>query len=222
VRQVGKLGYEGVEFAGYGGLSADEITALLAETGLRVAGTHVGLAALEKDLEGEIDYCLAIGSPYLVLPWLPEELRGDVATISGRLNEFGRRCKERGLSFGYHNHDWEFTAGDDGYFMDRLLDATDPALVGFELDLGWAAYAGADPIAILRERSGRISLVHVKDFGRDGESVDVGEGVLELGSILPVAQEAGVQWYIVENDRPQGPSIESARRSLESLRAAVV
>lgn len=218
LRSVGRLRYEGVEFAGYGGLSADEMKALLAETGLQAAGTHVSLETLEEDLDAQIDYCLAIGCPYLVVPWLAPQLRQDVPSVAARLNDIGRRCKDRAITFGYHNHDWEFVRSDGATFMNRLLDATDPELVALELDIGWASYGGVDPIAVLRERTGRVPLVHVKDFGANRESVDVGEGTLDWRAILPVARQAGARWYIVENDEPSGPSVESARRSLEYLR----
>src|SRR5437870_2736600 len=161
LRRVAQVGYGAVEFAGYGGLAADEMKALLRETGLRAASTHVGLAAVEADLDHEIDYCLAIGCPYLVLPWLDQRWRGADAmrALAPRLNEFGRRCQERGVVFGYHNHDFEFARSDGHYLLDQLLNATDPALVVLELDVYWAAYAGADPATYLRQRAGRVPLV---------------------------------------------------------------
>jgi sugar phosphate isomerase/epimerase len=210
-----------VEFAGYGGLAADEMQALLRETGLRAASTHVGFAALDADLDHQIDYCLAIGCPYLVLPWLEPGRRGAEAmrALAPRLNEWGRRCRERGLVFGYHNHDHEFAQRDGAYVLDHLLDATDPALVVLELDVYWAAYAGADPAAYLRRRSGRVPLLHLKDMAADRGFADVGDGMLDLPGIFTAAEDGGARWYVVENDRPRMPSLDSARRSLENLRA---
>jgi sugar phosphate isomerase/epimerase len=220
VRQVAEIGYPGVEFAGYGGLDAAAMKSLLDETGLQAASSHVGLDRLEADLDGEIEYCLAIGCSYLVLPWLamdqrsPEQLRA----LAPRLNEFGRRCHERGLTFGYHNHDFEFASSDGQYLLDMLLDATDPALVALELDGYWAAYAGVDPAAYLRKRRGRVPLVHLKDMAADRTFTEVGDGTLDLPAIFAAAEEGGARWYIVENDRPAMPSLQSARRSLENLR----
>ena len=130
VRAVGQLGYAGVEMAGYGDLSAEQMTALLQEAGLRAASTHVALDRLESNLDAEIDYCLAIGCAHLVLPWLAPERRSpaEIRALAPRLNEFGRRCHERGVTFGYHNHDFEFARDGDTYLLDHLLDATDPAL----------------------------------------------------------------------------------------------
>src|SRR5919197_5544072 len=129
LRRVAQIGYTAVEFAGYGGLAADEVKALLRETGLRAASTHVGLAALDADLDHQIDYCVAIGCPYLVLPSLDPRWRGadGLRALASRLNECGRRCRERGVIFGYHNHDVEFARSDGRYLLDQLLDTTDPA-----------------------------------------------------------------------------------------------
>ncbi len=224
LRRVAALGYAAVEFAGYGGLASDAMTALLAETGLRAASTHVGLQALESDLAGAIDYCRAIGCSYLTLPGLPDDRRDAAAlrALAPFLDECGRRCREHGITFGYHNHDWEFAreGGADGSFLlDVLLDATEPAEVALELDVYWAAYAGVDPVAYLRGRSGRVPLVHLKDMAPDRGFTEVGDGSLGLRGVIEAAREAGARWYIVENDAPRLPSLESARRSLENLKA---
>jgi sugar phosphate isomerase/epimerase len=220
LRRVAQIGYTAVEFAGYGGLAADEVTVLLSETGLRAASTHVGLAALEADLDQQIDYCLAIGCPYLVLPSLDPRWRGadGLRALAPRLNEWGRHCRERGVVFGYHNHAVEFARSDGRYLLDQLLDATDPALVVLELDVYWAAYAGADPAAYLRQRAGRVPLVHLKDMAPDRSFAEVGDGTLDLPGIFAAAEDGGVRWYIVEHDRPSMPSLESARRSLQNVR----
>ena len=214
---------QAVEFAGYGGLSSSEITSLLRETGMRAASTHVGLTDLEADLDGQIDFCKAIGCSHLVLPWLPAESRGVefLRALAPRLNEFGSRCREQGISFCYHNHNFEFVTVENTLLLDVLLDATDPALVSLELDVYWAAFAGQDPVAYLRRRGDRVQLVHMKDMASTPERgfTEVGDGTLDLRSVIAAADQAGAQWFIVENDAPKMASLESARRSLANLRA---
>lgn len=223
LRRVAAMGYPAIEFAGYGGLSAANMVALLKETGLRVAATHVGLAALEQDIDAEIAYCRAIDCSYLILPWLPPDQR-DLDTfrrLAIRMNEFGQRCHEQGITFGYHNHDFEFAQTEGHYLLDYLLDNTDPSFVQLELDVYWAAYAGVDPATYIRQRAGRIPVVHLKDMTPDRHFTEVGDGILHLDSVYQVAKESGCQWYVVENDAPQMPSLESARCSLENLRRIV-
>lgn len=222
VRRVAEMGYPAVEFAGYGGLTAEQMVALLSETGLRAASTHVGLDALESDLDQQLDYCSAINCTHLVLPWLVPEYRTAEAfrAMAPKLNEIGRRCADRGISFAYHNHDFEFAAnGDEGKtLLDTLRDGTDAALVGFEVDVYWAAFAGIDPVELLGRYAGRVRLVHMKDLGADRGFAEVGDGTLDMRGICAAAETAGARWLIVENDAPRMPSLESARRSLENLR----
>ena len=220
MRKVAALGYKGVEFAGYGGLAAQEMKALLSETGMRAVSTHVRLEALEQDLAKEIAYCQEIGSGFLILPWLAPAMRTleTFRQLAPRLNTFGRQCKDAGITFGYHNHDFEFEQHNGETFMDLLLAHTDATLVKLECDVYWVAYAGVNPSAFLQQQAGRVSLVHLKDMTPERTFAEVGDGTLPITSIIEVARASGVQEFVVENDAPSMPSLESARRSLENIR----
>lgn len=50
--------------------------------------------------------------------------------------------------------------------IDVLMRETDPEYVGFELDAGWCAAAGFDPITFVQQYSGRVKLIHVKESSR--------------------------------------------------------
>lgn len=223
IHRVAQMGYAAVEFAGYGNLSSREMSALLADTGLRAAGTHIGLAQLEQDLERELNYCLDIGCPNLVIPILAPEWRNaqGFRTLAPQLNEIGQRCHERGITLAYHNHAFEFAQSDGQYLLDILLDATDPELVKLELDTYWAAYAGVDPLAYLQQHAGHVPLIHLKDMTAERNFTEVGDGTLDIEGFCSVAQEGGTRFYLVENDRPLIPSLESARRSLENLSSII-
>src|SRR5579863_861375 len=132
LRRVAEMGYPGVEFAGYGGLSEQDMTALLAETGLKVPGTHVGLDALNgEQLDASIGYCRAIHCPLLVLPSLPQAYRtlDGIRALAPQLNAIGQRCRDAGIEFGYHNHDFEFASIEGQTLFDQLLARTDPQFV---------------------------------------------------------------------------------------------
>ena len=70
LRHVAEMGYAGVEGGLYQGLTAETLKRLLDDLTLRTPATLTRLDALERDIDGLIDYCLTIGSPYLVLSWL--------------------------------------------------------------------------------------------------------------------------------------------------------
>lgn len=220
IRRVAQIGYPGVEFAGYGNLTSLEMSALLAETGLRAVATHLSLDALQdKRLDESIRYCLDIGCSIIVLPSLKEEQRTleGMQVLAPQLNAIGRRCQEHGITFGYHNHNFEFAQVHGRYLLDYLLEATDPSLVKSELDVYWVAYAGVDPVSYLQTHADRIALIHLKDMAADRSMTEVGKGVLDMQAIWDFAQARGI-WGIVENDYPQMPSLESARISLEYFR----
>jgi len=216
LRRVAAMGYAGVEFAGFGGLPEQEMQALLAETGLRAAGAHIGLVELtDKNLEVSLAYCRAIGCPSIVLPGLAPEFRTaeGIQALAPRLNAIGERCQQAGLAFAYHNHDFEFVHLDGRTWYDYLLDATDPALVKVEVDVYWAAHAGHDPLALLQRLGNRVALIHCKDQATDGAMTEVGQGTLDMQGMTAFAQQQGI-WAVVEHDHPTLPALESARISL--------
>ncbi len=217
LQRVSHIGYTGVEFSGYGNLTSGEMSALLAETKLKAVSTHLGLDALEnQQLRASIRYCKDIGCSYIVLPSLPKEWRTQegIRVLSPRLDAIGRQCQEHGITFGYHNHDFEFTRVDGVSLFDYLLQATDPSLVKIELDVYWAAYAGVDPVSYLQVLADRVVLVHLKDMAADRSMTEVGKGILNMQQICAFAQDRSL-WGIVEHDYPQIPSLESARISFE-------
>jgi sugar phosphate isomerase/epimerase len=219
LERVADIGYRAVEFAGYGGYSAPDLAALLDRTGLQAAATHVQLGPLREDLAAQIEYCHTIGCSYLVLASASQQERERGGEALGQeFNEIGTRCREDGITFGYHNHDFEFALESGRPFLERLLDATDPESVALELDVYWAAYAGVDPAEFLDRYRRRIPLLHFKDMAPDRSYTEVGEGTLDLAGLYAMAPSAGVRWCIVEHDAPTIPSLESARRSLINLR----
>ena len=53
----------------------------------------------------------------------------------------------------------------------------------------------------------------------DKTLTEVGNGVVDFDAIFAASEDAGVEWYIVEQDNWERPSIDSARISLENLKA---
>lgn len=222
LRRVAELGYQAVEFAGYGDLSASELRALLSELGLRPAATHaLKLEQSASELESSLTYARELGCTYAVIPWmgLARLTETPFATLVQEITALGQRCQAAGLHLVYHNHDYSFHRLADGHLLlDDLLAACDPALLALELDIYWAAYAGIDPLEYLHRQRGRVALVHLKDMAANREMAEVGTGTLDFSAIIAAAQAGGAQWFVVEHDHPTMPSLESARISLENLR----
>jgi sugar phosphate isomerase/epimerase len=221
LRAVASLGYEGVELFDLHGHDPAVVRRWLDELGLVACGRHAGLAAVETELEELAAECSVLGVDRLVLAWIEPPASTDAAKeMADRLTVVAGRATELGIEFGFHNHDGEVRPLDGGgSFLDELL-ARDKLFL--ELDLGWAWYAGVDPVALLDRARGRCPLVHVKDFaGRAGhEFRAVGEGEIDYERIIPAAIQAGVEWLLVEQDETDGPALEAVARSLAAVRVA--
>jgi len=107
-----------------------------------------------------------------------------------------------------------------------LLENTDPDAVWFEMDVGWVAAAGVDPIRVLRAHRQRFRLMHVKDieasttpnFAFKMAPADVGSGSLDWKTILPAGYDVGVRYYYVEQEPPfAGPRMDAARADYNYL-----
>ncbi len=220
LRKIADLGYKGVEFAGFGGFSAERIKDLLDELGLTPSGSHTDLKLLRENLEEVIEYNLTIGNKYIVCPFNTYESREDYIKAAKFYDECGEKIRARGLEFLYHNHGFEFTKVDGEYGLDIIFNSVKPENVGAELDLGWIFYMGIDPAAFLKNFKKRCPLVHIKDFLSVGERTftEIGNGLVDVKGIAAAAAEAGVEWLIVEQDVSNITSMESARINLENMK----
>ena len=227
LRAVAEAGYRAVEFAGTHGLATGELRATLDGLGLRAMGAHIALDRFLEDAGQAIAEAKELGCAYAVVPWLAPERRGSGAAtreLAGTLNRIGERCRAEGIALAYHNHEFEFDPlpDEDGKTMlDLLVEGTDPALVGFELDIGWVVVAGHDPLALMARLKGRVPLLHLKDLapGSDGADAPVGEGTIDWAPILAAPSTAGVNWYVVEQDKPADAlaDVATSLRNLERL-----
>ncbi|RIH90283.1 Inosose dehydratase [Calidithermus terrae] len=220
LEQVAAMGYEGVEFAGvYGGLNPGELRRFLDGLGLETAGLHVPLEQLEQGLDGQVALARALGTPYLVCPWLDAGLRGSEARwreLFGRLERLGKACRAAGVRLVYHNHEFEFEEKVGGRPAFDALFAAAPSLEA-ELDVAWAHAGGQDPAAYVRKYAGRLPLVHLKDL-KGRRTVELGRGEVPVEAAVRAAQASGVRWLLVEQDESARP-LESVRASLEWLRS---
>ena len=217
LREVARMGYEGVELFDLHGHEPDEVASWLADAGLVACGRHASLDAVESQLPELAAEARTLGWRRLVVSWVdPSELGPE---LMRRLTAAAPAAAAHGLELGFHNHDAEARPREGGAsFLDELL-AGDALFL--ELDLGWAWYAGADPLPLLGRARGRCPLVHVKDFHsrEPGAFAPVGDGAVGYERVVPAAVAAGAEWLLVEQDETDGPPLEAARRSLEAVTA---
>ncbi|HEY3832290.1 MAG TPA: sugar phosphate isomerase/epimerase [Acidimicrobiia bacterium] len=219
LREVADMGYAGVELAGFHDRSPGEVAALLQELGLAVASAHASSGDREH-FAAELDVFATVGCDTVVLPMLAPDQFAALDTIranADHLNELGAIARDHGMTFGYHNHFWEFTELDGKPALLHLFDALDPQTVA-EVDIYWAKVGGVDPAALVAEMGDRVRLLHVKDGPADeprSSMLAVGDGVIDVAGVLAAAPSA--TWHIVELDRCDGDMADAVRRSCEYL-----
>lgn len=221
--RVADAGYDGVQFSG--GVfepTPEAVLETLANTGLGVPGAHVGIDSLEENLEDTLETYSTVGCDSVVVPWLDASHFASAAMVdetAERLSTLGERLAVHGFGLHYHNHDHEFVDYGDRTGFDTLIDATADH-VGFELDVGWAATAGYDPVELLHRIGDRGSLVHMKDMDTTTESFrEIGEGDVDMQACADAARHIGAEWLIYEHDEPNDPiaSIDRGAEFLDTL-----
>ncbi len=218
LRKLKAIGLEYVEGAGsYGGGTPEEGKAILDDLGLKASGSHVGLDRLQHHLDEVIAEHKTMGIPFVIVPYLVEADRHDYTKLAGILTPIATKIKEHGLTLCYHNHDFEFQRFNDETGLEILYSKTNPNLVQAELDLAWVAIAGADPVATMETYANRLPLVHLKDYDPNTTPRwrPAGEGVMDWDACLAAANDAGVQYGVIELDESPGDPIDAVRKSFE-------
>jgi len=250
--RVASIGYRDIELPGLLGKSAKELKAAADKAGLTYSSLHVpakplfggaGLSFADPlDQVAEQIHALGINRVVLPLHMIPDDFRiaegesfpaalaRSVAAAGADLwkrtaailNEKAAALKPHGISLGYHNHNTEFAPIGDTTGWSILMRETDPSLVSLEVDLGWIAAAGFDPVAFLAQHKGRVRQVHVKDVKATTKTnhalqmdpSEIGAGKLDWARILPAAYKAGVRNFYVEQEPPFAiPRMEAITRS---------
>ena len=228
IKAIAEIGYEGVEGGGPpSGMSNEDFIALLSDCGLKFIGSNASPAELRENLQQVVDRCGELGINTLQTGISGElsQKDSDWKRVVAELGDSCAKAADAGLRILYHNHAFEFEAEVDGvYGLDYLFSAIPATAIGAELDTYWVKTGGEDPVAYIRKYASRLSLLHIKDRSPSPADqacpfAEVGHGILDWDSIFPAAEQAGIEWYIVEQDRCTRPSLESARMSFEYLRS---
>ncbi|MEM9253736.1 MAG: TIM barrel protein [Planctomycetota bacterium] len=220
--RVAEIGFEHVELAGTYGHSAEEIKAMLDRHGLTALGAHANYAADANELAPAVADAKALGYTFLAQPWWPEERRNAEGYNDVVAAAYMAAQAHPELTFGYHNHDFEFEKVDgDRTGYDILFGDTSLAA---QMDVAWVCVAGHDPLAWLDKLQGRVPSLHMKDARFSGgrrELCEAGTGEVPLEALAQAAPDAGVRYLVVEQDHSwiDDDPIKSAQVSLDYLKS---
>ena len=212
LRQVKAWGFDEVETFGKFGA---EIAAELKAAGLKVRAMHIGYDRLTGDLPGVLRDADAVGATTILNPYLPHQARPqasreEILKAAGDFAKWSKECRAAGKRFGYHIHGQEFGPAPEGTLFDALAKESGSD-VGFEVDVYWVAFGGADPVALMKKHAGRIWFTHLKDMAkgigptseaarREDSKVVLGTGQLDVKGIMAAAAQAGVEIHYLEDE----------------------
>ena len=207
LKALADMGYTSIEAASYNdgkfyGNTPEEFRRDVEAVGMKVLSSHCGKGLSDEELaSGDFsesmkwwDQCIAAhkaaGMEYIVTPYLPvPKTLKEMQTYCDYLNAIGKKCREAGIKYGYHNHAHEFQKIEDkAVMLDYMIENTD------------------------HKYPGRFKMLHIKDRREIGQS-----GMVGFDAIFENAKTAGVENIIVEVEQYSYDVEKSVKLSLDYL-----
>lgn len=205
IEKIGKLGFKGVEFAGYYDWDKKpaELRKLLDDNGLQCCGTHTALPTLVGDnLKKTIELHKTLGNNRLICPFLLAKSPNQWMDLAKQFNDIAAKAKEDGMFVGYHSHQHDFHKLDGKTTWEIFFDNTNPEVI-HQIDTGNTLQGGGDPMAMVKKYSGRTKSTHIKEFGGPAGAA-MGEGTIDWKSYFETYESVGgTEWYIIEYEHKE-------------------
>ncbi len=223
LKQIAAVGIKEIESARsskghYYGLSPEEMKNTCNDLGMDLKSGHVHL---DDKFQKTMEDAVAAEQEYVICSTMPSngQTVDNYKKVADEFNKAGAQCKELGLKFGYHNHEYEFESHNGQILYDVLMDNTDPDLVHMELDLGWVIVAGKDPLDYFKKYPGRFPLWHLKDMNmEEKESTEFGKGGLDIKTMMQNQEASGVKHIFIEQEEYASTPLESMKHNMEFLK----
>lgn len=218
LEKVKELGFDGVEFAGFFGLSADVLKKKLDELGLVCVGAHMGLGDMEADkIDSTLDFMTTLGAKTVGIGGADTSTETALRHVIEVMGAADKAAEKRGMAVYFHNHTHEFEkplfATEPGTIFDRLK-----AACHMQVDTYWSFHAGMENYKLITENRDRIVHLHIKDGIGDMPKA-LGEGNNDLAAVVKAAKDTGIEWLVLENDDPVPDGLSDVARSMTWLNA---
>jgi len=208
---IARMGYAGVEFAGYWNRSPAEIKKMLDDNRLIACGSHTPFENVQPDkLAATIEFNQAIGNHFIIVPDMSGATRQVWLDKAKQFNGLAAQLQPLGLFIGYHSHFHDFHPVEGEAPWEIFGGNTDSAVI-LQLDTGNCCDGGADPLAELKKFPGRTRSIHIKPNGGGPEAV-IGEDKINWAGVFAFCEgQGGTQWYVVEHESSKEPIAAVAR-----------
>jgi sugar phosphate isomerase/epimerase len=224
-KRVKKIGYDTVQISGLGPIPAAEIRSICDGEGLAICATHESGKSIVETPEAVVEQLAALGCKHTAYPYphAPLKTLDDVKRLSAELTRSGTVLREAGMTLSYHNHQIELRQLEGKTMLDWIYELVPSDVLKAEIDTYWVQFGGSNPSGWLRKLQGRIPLLHLKDYAINDDNQPVfaalGDGNLDLPSVLSTARAGGCEWYIVEQDSGFTDPFVAIERSLRYLQS---
>ena len=206
LRKLKAMGYDLVQASALGPCDADRLAGWLGELGIELCSTLSPWKRLENpdELKRLIAEQKKLGCPHIGLGMKPDtfpDTHDGWTAFIGKLDGICKTVRDAGISFGYHNHEFEFQKFDGIRAIDRLVDEC-PDL-DIVLDVFWVQAGGANPAEYIDRLKGRIHVIHFKDYrvqGRTRQFAEIGQGNLDWRDIVSRCNGNGIPYAVIEQD----------------------
>ena len=219
-----KVGYEAVELENAFKKTGKEWHTHLSGAGLQACGFHHRLDELQGDnLQASIEFNQAIGNRNLIIRSLPKEVYTSADLLkktADAINEIAGKLAPHKLRVGYHNHTTDFNPIGSDYWWNVFADQTAKNVV-LQFDTGNASEReGVRVPDLIRRNAGRTISMHVKPFSKKNPDAYLGDDELDWPAIMSAAESVGgIEWYIIEYERPGPPPVEALAANLTKFKA---
>jgi len=229
---VAKMGYTNLETADYGrgmfyGIAPAEFKKIVEDLGMRVTSSHL-TRYISDDRDADMSWWnrateahAEAGMKYMVMPIAPFEdpidaTLDNVKRYGAYFSQIGMIASASSMSFGYHNHGFEFSNKIDGVpLYDLLIENMNTRVVHMQNDVYWTNVGGYNPLDYLKKYPQVIKTLHIKDDKAIGDS-----GKLDFKAIFEqFYANGGRDWYM-EQEAYDGTPQEGVKRSFDFLNAA--
>lgn len=225
LKRVREIGFRAVELAGTAGLTPAEAAKIVRNAGLQICASHESMELILKQPQSVVDRLGELGITHAVYAYPAGVEMSDVAQVEKMIADIdaaGAVLHRAGMTLCYHNHALEYFQHDGRTVLEEIFARTSPEHLQAELDIHWVQAGGGNPAEECRRLTGRLPLLHVKDYTvtARGERIfaEVGYGNLNITEILAAAEASGCQWFIVEQDTCPGDPFECISRSFDYLK----